>query len=107
MSQRKLSPTHPGEILKEMLEEANLSGHALALRLRIPPNRITEILACRRSISADTALRLGQFFGTSAHMWLNLQSTFELQTAEEQLGGLLKRDIVPLARSVASRLRQE
>jgi antitoxin HigA-1 len=69
---KRRPPVHPGRVLKLELKEAGLSANAAALALRIPANRLTEIINGRRSISADTAMRLGRFFGTSAQMWMNL-----------------------------------
>src|SRR5437763_8888176 len=73
---------HPGEHLAEELVELNMSAAELARNLKVPTNRITQILNGRRSITGDTALRLGHFFGTSPQFWLNLQSLFDLRMAE-------------------------
>ena len=75
---------HPGKHLGEELRELNMSAAALARRLKVPTNRITEILNGRRAITGDTALRLGHFFGTSAEFWLNLQKLYELRLAEKK-----------------------
>jgi addiction module HigA family antidote len=75
---------HPGEHLAEQLEELNMSAAELARNLRVPTNRITEILNGRRAITGDTALRLGHFFGTSPEFWLNLQKIYELRRAEDK-----------------------
>jgi addiction module HigA family antidote len=75
---------HPGKHVAEELKELNMTAAALARRLKVPTNRITEILNGRRAISADTALRLGHFFGTSAEFWLNLQKLYELRLAEKK-----------------------
>ena len=77
----RLPPTHPGEILRDELAELALSANAFAARIGVPTNRITEILAGRRSISAETALRLGRFFGTSAQSWMNLQANYDLSAS--------------------------
>jgi addiction module HigA family antidote len=77
---------HPGEHLAEELEALDMSAAELARRLKVPTNRITEILNGQRSITGDTALRLGHFFGTSAEFWLNLQSLYELRLAERKAG---------------------
>jgi addiction module HigA family antidote len=74
MAKAKLAPIHPGEILKTVLDDASLNAHRVARSLRIPTNRLTAILSGRRSIAADTAMRLARFFGTSAEMWINLQA---------------------------------
>jgi len=95
----KRPPIHPGRVLKRELEEAGLSANAAALALRIPANRLTEIIGGKRSISADTALRLGRFFGTTAQMWMNLQCQYELQVAEDQSAAKIEREVEPLAKS--------
>jgi addiction module HigA family antidote len=77
---------HPGEHLAEELEALKMSAAELARRLKVPTNRITEILNGQRSITGDTALRLGHFFGTSAEFWLSLQSLYELRLAERKAG---------------------
>ncbi len=97
MSKRKkLAPVHPGEILKDELQELHMSGNALALALRIPANRVTEIISGKRSVSADTALRLARYFGTSAHLWMNLQSQFDLETAEQAIAARIEAEVQPL-----------
>lgn|SRR5690348_4353152 len=96
---KKREPVHPGRVLKLELQEAALSANAAALALRIPANRLTEIINGKRSISADTAIRLGRFFGTSAQMWMNLQSQCDLQVVEDQLAEKIEREVEPLARS--------
>jgi addiction module HigA family antidote len=80
------TPIHPGEHLAEELETLGLSASALARQLRVPTNRITGILNGQRSITADTALRLAHWFGTSAEFWLDLQKLYELRRAEQELG---------------------
>ena len=77
---------HPGEHLAEELKELDMSAAALARRLKVPTNRITEILNGRRAITGDTALRLAHFFGSSAEFWLNLQKLYELRLAEKKAG---------------------
>ncbi len=76
---------HPGEHLAEEIEALNMSAAELARQLKVPTNRITEILNGQRAITGDTALRLGHYFGTSAEFWLNLQSLYELRLAEESV----------------------
>ena len=80
-----IAAIHPGEHVAEELKELNMSAAALARNLKVPTNRITEILNGRRAITADTALRLGHFFGTSAEFWLNLQKLYELRLAEKKV----------------------
>ena len=81
---------HPGEHLAEELKELNMSAAALARRLKVPTNPITEILNGRRAVTGDTALRLAHFFGTSAEFWLNLQKLYELRLAERKAGKMIK-----------------
>jgi addiction module HigA family antidote len=81
---------HPGEHLAEELKELNMSAAELARQLKVPTNRVTEILNGQRSITGDTALRLAHFFGTSAQFWLNLQSLYELRLAERKVGKSIK-----------------
>ena len=80
-------PIHPGETLREDLDELGMSAAALARQIEVPVNRITEILNARRSITGDTALRLGRHFGTSREFWLNLQKLYELRLAQEKRCG--------------------
>lgn len=92
----RLDPVHPGEILQhEFLEPLALSAHALALALRVPANRISAILAGRRSVTAETALRLARHFGTSAAFWLNLQKAWELEQAEREAGARIRAEVAP------------
>ena len=79
-------PIHPGETLRENLDALDMSATELARRIEVPVNRITEILNGRRSVTGDTALRLGRFFGTSGEFWLNLQKLYELRCAEQKHG---------------------
>jgi addiction module HigA family antidote len=81
---------HPGEHLAEELDALKMSAAALARRLRVPTNRVTEILHGQRAITGDTALRRAHFFGTSAEFWLNLQSLYELRLAEAKTGKAIK-----------------
>jgi addiction module HigA family antidote len=80
------TPIHPGEILGDELEEIGLSAKTLADVIQVPPNRLYRVLAGKRSLTADTALRLGQYLGVSAAFWMNLQSAYELDLARQQLG---------------------
>jgi antitoxin HigA-1 len=81
---------HPGEHLAEQLEVLGMSAAELARHLKVPTNRITEILNGRRAVTGDTALRLGHFFGTSPEFWLNLQKIYELRQAEKKTGETIK-----------------
>jgi len=88
---KKLKPVHPGEVLhEEFMTPLGLSMNKLAMALRVPVTRIADIVNERRSITADTALRLGHWFGTSPEFWLNLQKLYELRRAREEVGDRLK-----------------
>ena len=84
------TPIHPGEQLAEELQALDMSAAALARQLKVPTNRITEILNGQRAITGDTALRLAHFFGTSAEFWLNLQSLYEIRVAEQKAGKAIR-----------------
>ncbi len=88
------TPIHPGEILADELAELGMSGAELARKICVPPNRISQIVAGKRSISADTALRLGKWFGTGPKIWLNLQQAYDLDLARREIGPALD-DIAP------------
>ena len=77
---------HPGEILRDELTELGVTPTELSRQIKVPPNRVTQIIHGRRNITGDTALRLGRWFGTSARFWLNLQSAYDLRAAEERVG---------------------
>ena len=85
------TPIHLGEILRDELHELGISAAALARTLKVPTNRITGILKGRRAVTADTALRLGHWFGMSAEFWLNLQKQYELRIAEKESGAEIRR----------------
>ena len=97
------TPIHPGDILAEQLQELELSVRRFAVQLDVPANRISQILRGKRAITADTALRLGHFFGTDPRFWLNLQQSYELRLAEgraaKRIARLprLKRSTAPIA----------
>jgi addiction module HigA family antidote len=94
---RKPSPIHPGEILSEdYLKEMGISQTRLARDIGVPARRINEICRGKRTISADTALRLARFFAMSAEYWMTLQSRFDLQTLEDSAAGRLRREVRPL-----------
>lgn len=84
-------PIHPGKFLAEELAELGMSAAALAQTLHVPPNRIYQILSGKRALTADTALRLSQWLGTSLDFWMNLQKQHELRLAEQQSGEEIKR----------------
>jgi len=102
MKNRKLPPIHPGEILiEEFLKPMGLSQYRLAKDISVPPRRINEIVHGKRSISADTALRLGRFFGISPQFWLNLQTRFDLEVTEDLLAERLEKEVQVLSSNVA------
>jgi addiction module HigA family antidote len=84
-------PIHPGELLAEELEEIGMTPTELARQLSVPPNRITQIIQGKRSITGDTALRLAHWFGTSPQLWLNLQISYDLRRAQQQAGAEIKK----------------
>jgi len=93
------SAIHPGEHLAEQLTELGMSAAELARQLKVPTNRVTEILNGQRSVTGDTALRLGHFFGTSPEFWMNLQKLYELRMAEQKFGDAIK-DLPTLAKAM-------
>lgn len=84
---------HPGEILAEELEARNMSANALALKMRVPANRLTEIIKGRRAVSPETALRLGRCLGTGPDLWLTLQAKYDLQEVQKALGATIEREV--------------
>ena len=90
-----MRPVHPGEILGEELEELGLSANALANALDVPTNRVTAILKGQRGVTADTALRLSRYFGTTPQLWQNLQKAFELRVAEIESGKHIEERVQP------------
>jgi len=93
---RRIPPTHPGDILlHDFLEPLDMSANALAKALHVPANRITGILNHTRGVSADTALRLARYFGTSPEFWLGLQADFDLRTTQAEIGKQLEKEIAP------------
>jgi len=88
-------PIHPGEILADELEELHLTGADLAKAIHVPKNRVYAILAGKRAVTADTALRLGRWFGTGEQLWLSLQQEYELRLAKQQVWSEIERTIEP------------
>ena len=94
MKKNKLHPVHPGEILlEEFLKPMGLSQNKLAVSIGVPARRINEIVLEKRRVTADTALRLGRFFGMSSEFWLGLQSQYDLDIAADILGGRLMKEV--------------
>ena len=90
----KLAPVHPGEVLiKEFLEPSGLSQYRLAKDISVPPRRINEIVHGKRSVTADTALRLARYFGTTPRFWLNLQAQYDLDVETDRLGTRLDNEV--------------
>jgi antitoxin HigA-1 len=97
-SQKLLPAIHPGEILRaDFMEPLGLSMNRLALDLRVPVTRIAEIVHQRRSVTPDTALRLARYFNTSPGFWLNLQTAYDLEIAQDELSSLIEREVRPAA----------
>ena len=100
MATRKLAPIHPGEVLlSDFLEPLGLSQYRLAQDISVPARRINEIVHGKRAISADTALRLARYFGTTDRFWLNLQARYDLEVQRDVLGGRLAREVRVLDRA--------
>ena len=98
MTAKRLRPIHPGEILlEEFLEPMGISQYRIAKDIGVPPRRINEIVHGNRAVSADTALRLAKYFGTSERFWLNLQVRYELEIEKDRLGDRLETEVIPLA----------
>jgi addiction module HigA family antidote len=98
MKTNKLAPIHPGEILREeFMKPRDLSQNALARALNVPPRRVNEIVLEKRGITADTALRLARFFGTSAEMWAGLQADYDLRLVRYEKAQTIDREVEPLA----------
>ena len=95
MAKKVMNPIHPGEILmEEFLEPLGVSQYRLAKDISVPPRRINEIVHGKRSITANTALRLARFFGTTERFWLNLQVRYDLEVEKDRLAGVLERDVL-------------
>jgi len=100
MAPKKLEPIHPGEILtEEFLGPLEISQYRLAKDISVPARRINEIVQGKRGISADTALRLATYFGTSERFWINLQSHYDLEVQKDKLGPRLKKEVTALQRA--------
>ena len=104
MATRKLAPIHPGEILaNDFLEPLGLSQYRLAKDISVPARRINEIVHGTRAISADTALRLARYFGTTERFWLNVQSRYDLELERDRLGPRLEKEVRVLDREQPGR----
>ena len=97
---KKMSPIHPGEVLLEdFLKPMGISQYRLAKDLRVPPRRINEIVHGTRAISADTALRLSRYFGTTDGFWLNMQARYDLEVEKDRVGDRIQKEVPVLARA--------
>jgi addiction module HigA family antidote len=97
---RRMAPIHPGEILlEEFLKPMRISQYRLAKGTSMPPRRINEIVQCKRSISANTALRLARYFGTTDRFWLNLQARYDLEIEKDRLGTRLQKEVEVLRKA--------
>ncbi len=86
----RLAPVHPGEVLlHDFMEPLGVTQYRLAITISVPPRRINEIVHCKRAVTADTALRLGRFFGTTPDFWMSLQSSYDTETAREKISAVL------------------
>jgi len=95
MSNKKLPPIHPGEILmEEFLTPLGISQYRVAKGIRVPARRINEIVRKKRSISADTALRLSRYFGTTDRFWINLQARYDIEVEKDRLGARLEKEVL-------------
>jgi addiction module HigA family antidote len=92
---RKLRPIHPGELLRDELDEIGVSLNELGRALRVPMNRISEIVNGKRAISVDTAMRLARYFGTSPQLWLNLQVAYDLEVAGREIQSRIEKEVLP------------
>ena len=98
MKTKKLPPIHPGEILsEEFLEPMGISQYRLAKSLAVPPRRINEIVLGKRAITADTAIRLARYFGTTPQFWMNLQGRYDLDVAEDRSADRIRKEVHPYA----------
>ena len=99
MTERKIPPVHPGEVLLEdFLEPIGISQYRLAKEMNVYPRKINEIVHGQRAITADTALRLSRYLGTSAELWMNLQSLYDLEKTRDEIESQLEKEITPLVR---------
>jgi addiction module HigA family antidote len=101
---KKLKPVHPGEILREeFMAPLGLSMNKMAMDLRVPVTRVADIVNERRGITADTALRFARYFKNSPNFWMNLQTRYELETAQDEISAKVERDVQPLETVAARR----
>ena len=101
MSNNKMRPIHPGEVLKEELAGLGVSANAFAQALAVPTNRITSILNEQRAITADTALRLARYFGTTPEFWMNLQTAYDVKIARQSNWSEIQQAVKPAVKTAA------
>jgi addiction module HigA family antidote len=95
MPKKQITPVHPGEYLKELLEELGLSQYRLAQDIGVAPMRISHVINGQRPVTAELALRLGRYFSQSPHFWLNLQARYDMDIAEDQIGAQVVKEVRP------------
>ena len=95
---KAMKPIHPGRILKREIQARGLSANKLALALRVPSGRITQIINAKRGISAETALRLSRYFGNSSRFWMNLQTRYDIELQKDDFGDRLEKEVIVLSR---------
>jgi addiction module HigA family antidote len=95
MVKKQIAPVHPGLYLKELLEELNISQYRLAQETGVTAMRVSHVVRGQRPVTAELALRLGRYFGQSPRFWLNLQSRFDIDVTEDELGGVVAREVRP------------
>ena len=99
MKETRIPPVHPGEVLLEdFLKPLSISQYRLAKEMKVYPRKINEIVHGKRAITADTALRLSRYFGTSAELWMNLQALYDLEKTRDEIEAQLEKEVVPLDR---------
>jgi len=100
MAMKRQAPVHPGEVLfEEFLKPLGVTQYRIARDISVPPRRINQIVHGKRAVTADTALRLARYFGTSERFWLNLQARFDLELGKDRLGNRLEKEVSPLRKA--------
>jgi antitoxin HigA-1 len=100
MSEQRILPVHPGEYLKELLDELSITQYQLAKNLGISPMRVSHVVKGNRPITAELALRLGRYFGQDPRYWLNLQSRYDIDCAEDKFSEQVKREVSPFEKAL-------
>jgi addiction module HigA family antidote len=103
MKETRIPPVHPGEVLLEdFLKPLGISQYRLAKEMKVYPRKINEIVHGKRAVTADTALRLSRYFGTSAELWMNLQALYDLEKTRDEIEEQLEKEVTPLARDISN-----